>query len=113
LSHTTTGHEPALASTRNTVDAVLHAGGRLHLGVHHVDLAPLDARLVEALLARRGNWCPAGVLLAAGWPAGADRRQLTARLLVLNRRLRGVGLRVVTHPDRGAALDVNPNGAST
>ena len=96
MSHSSTGPGPV---------TVADVGGR------HIELTPLDARLVDALLRRRGNWCSTQALLDAGWPDGGGATMLTHRLLTLNRRLRPVGLRILTHPDRGAALERNPAGA--
>jgi hypothetical protein len=80
--------------------------GRIQVDGRAVDLAPTDARIVGELIARRGGWCRADVLLGAGWPEGcADHRLLEHHLLTINRRLRPLGIRLLAHPERGVALE--------
>src|SRR5690606_14461580 len=91
---------------------VLGADRRLRFGGAGIDLGAPEGRLVAALLRRPGSWCSRATLAEAGWPGLPEREalaRLDGRLLVLARRRRPLGLRVLAHPDRGAVLE--PLGA--
>ena len=71
-----------------------------------VALAPLDARLVEALVNRYGAVVPRSAMFAAGWPGESPHRNvLDVHLLRLRRRLAPLGLTVKTVRARGYLLE--------
>ncbi len=70
-------------------------------------LAPIEARLVEVLLARCGSVVSRRDLGAAAWPGGAPgERAVDARLRRLRTRLAPLGLAVHNVRRRGLLLEV-------
>lgn len=90
---------------------VLEESGILRFGAGWVSLSPLEARLVDALLARVGAVVTRQTLTEAGWPsvegARADphRNVLDAHILRLRHRLPSVGLTIRTVRSRGYLLE--------
>ena len=71
-----------------------------------VTLAPLDARLVEALIQRYGAVASRQAMFAAGWPGETPNRNvLDVHLLRLRRRIAPLGLTVKTVRARGYLLE--------
>ena len=71
-----------------------------------VALAPLDARLVDALLQRYGAVVSRDAMFAAGWPGESPHRNvLDVHLLRLRRRITPLGLTVKTVRARGYLLE--------
>ena len=71
-----------------------------------VALAPLDARLVDALLQRYGAVVSRDAMFAAGWPGETPHRNvLDVHLLRLRRRMAPLGLTVKTVRARGYLLE--------
>lgn len=88
-------------------DDVLHFGGR------SVTLAPLDARLVRALIERFGAVVSRQTMFAAGWRGHAPHRNvLDVHLLRLRRRIGPLGLTVKTIRGRGYLLESEPGPVS-
>jgi DNA-binding response OmpR family regulator len=70
-----------------------------------VTLAPLDARLVEALIQRYAAVVSRDAMFAAGWPGETPHRNvLDVHLLRLRRRIAPLGLTVKTVRARGYLL---------
>ena len=71
-----------------------------------VALAPLDARLVDALLQRYGAVVSRDAMFAAGWPGETPHRNvLDVHLLRLRRQMAPLGLTVKTVRARGYLLE--------
>ncbi|MFP5325906.1 MAG: winged helix-turn-helix domain-containing protein [Acidimicrobiia bacterium] len=84
-------------------DDVLSFGGR------RVALAPLDARLVGALVGRYGAVVSRRAMFSAGWPEEPPNRNvLDVHLLRLRRRIAPLGLTVKTIRGRGYLLEPEP-----
>jgi DNA-binding response OmpR family regulator len=70
-------------------------------------LAPIEARLVEVLLARCGSVVSRRELGAAAWPAGVPgERAVDARLRRLRTRVEPLGLSIHSVRRRGLLLEV-------
>jgi hypothetical protein len=74
-------------------------------------LAPIEARLIRALLQEHGTVVPRSTLMQVGWE-GAERARniLDVHILRLRRRLAPLGLTIHTVRSRGYLLAIEPNG---
>ncbi len=92
---------------------LLDGDGILRVGPRWAALPPVEARLVEALLARPDAVVPREVLLDAGWPAGQpagspNGQILDGRIKLLRRRLADLGLEIHTVRGVGFVLTGGP-----
>jgi DNA-binding response OmpR family regulator len=92
---------------------LLDGDGVLRVGARWVALPPVEARLVDALLARPDAVVSRDRLLDAGWPAGeppgsSNGQILDGRIKLLRRRLAAVGLEVHTVRGVGFVLTSEP-----
>ena len=88
---------------------VLDDFGVLRMNGSWVALPPLEARLAEALLERRGTVTSRDLLVRAGGPtAPPGRNALDVHVLRLRRRLRPVGLAIRTVRSRGYLMEPAP-----
>ncbi|MGE3619752.1 MAG: helix-turn-helix domain-containing protein [Acidimicrobiia bacterium] len=86
--------------------------GVLRLGRRWVSLPPVEARLVDAMLAKMGAVVSRDALANAGWPGGAPgRNALDVHVLRLRRRLGPLGLAIRTVRSRGYLLERVPDDA--
>jgi DNA-binding response OmpR family regulator len=87
-------------------EPVLDENGVLRRGDRWVSLPPVEARLMAALLERRGAVAGREGLARAGWPDGAPgRNALDVHVLRLRRRLVAVQLAIRTVRSRGYLLE--------
>jgi len=81
-------------------------------GDRWVALAPIEARIVEVLLARCGSVVSRRELAIAAWPGGAPgARAVDARLRRLRDRVEPLGIRIHNVRRRGLMLEVFELGA--
>lgn len=79
--------------------------GLLRMGDRFVSLAPVEARLMRALVDRFGAVVGRDQLARAGWPDGSPgRNALDVQVLRLRRRIAGLGLQITTVRSRGYLL---------
>jgi DNA-binding response OmpR family regulator len=84
----------------------LDGDGVVRMGDAWTSLPPVEARLLEALLARFGSVVSRGSLAESGWPDGAPgRNALDVHMLRLRRRLGPLGLAIRTIRSRGYLLE--------
>lgn len=82
----------------------------LRWGSLWVPLAPVEARLVEALVAGFGRVTSRQHLLEAGWPSATpERNVLDVHMLHVRRKVASVGLAVRTIRSRGYLLEAGPS----
>ena len=87
-------------------EPLLDENGVLRRGERWVSLPPVEARLMTALLERRGAVVGREGLARAGWPDGAPgRNALDVHVLRLRRRLVTVQLAIRTVRSRGYLLE--------
>jgi DNA-binding winged helix-turn-helix (wHTH) protein len=86
------------------VDGVLRYDGAW------VGLPPVEARLMESLIARYGAVVSRDQLARNGWPDGAPgRNALDVHVLRLRRRIAPLGLAIKTVRSRGYLLEADPD----
>lgn len=96
----------------NRVVPELDEEGVLRVGDAWVSLAPVEARLCAALLARFGAVVGRDALTRAGWEGPAPGRNvLDVHVLRLRRRLQPLGLAIRTIRSRGYLLEAEPRRA--
>ena len=84
----------------------LDPDGVLHFGDRWAPLPPLEARIVEAMLAKFGKVVSRRELTKAGWPeANPGRNSLDVHVLRLRRRLEPIELAIRTVRARGYVLE--------
>jgi DNA-binding response OmpR family regulator len=84
----------------------LDADGVVRVGDSWTSLPPVEARLLEALLARFGSVVSRGALAESGWPNGAPgRNALDVHMLRLRRRVGPLSLAIRTIRSRGYLLE--------
>lgn len=89
----------------------LDADGVLRSGADWVSLPPVEARLMDALLARFGAVVRRDHLASAGWPDGAPgRNALDVHVLRLRRRIAPLDLVITTVRSRGYLLERSSSG---
>lgn len=99
----------ALAHRRGAGQPLLELDGDgiVRTGDRWVAIPPVEARVLAALLHRRGEVVPRSSLVAAGWPHGtSDPRILDGRIKLLRRRLARLGVRI--HTVRGVGFVLDP-----
>ena len=93
-------------SQRTVVEPTLDGDGVLRCGPKWVALPPIEARLVELLLARYGKVVGRQALARHGWPGEEPSRNvLDVHVLRLRRRIEPLGLSIRTVRKRGYVLD--------
>ena len=98
------------AAASNEATPTLDRDGVLRFRNQWVALAPLEARLVAALLDRRGAVVSRQILNRAGWPdEGPNRNVLDVKIFRLRRRIEPLGLTIRTVRSRGYLLETQPN----
>lgn len=90
---------------RSMVEPSLDGDGVLRHGSNWTALPPIEARLVETLLAKFEKVVSREVLLGNGWPGGLPKRNvLDVHMVRLRRRLEPMGLTIKTVRKRGYIL---------
>jgi DNA-binding response OmpR family regulator len=86
----------------------LDSAGIVRRGHRWTSLTPIDARLLEVLLAGTGGVVGTNVLRAAGWPAREpDDRAVARRLAKIRQRIAPLGMRIYAVATRGYTLEIN------
>lgn len=98
-------HHLRLRSQAHPARPLLDGAGRLIVGGRWVPVSRTEERLAAPLVERFGTVVPYDDLMAAGWPqGGADRALLRPRISGLRRRVRLVGLELLSVRDVGHVL---------
>lgn len=94
------------ARARGSEHLTLDDDGLLRHGTRWVALPPIEARLIEALMAKTGAVVSRDALLRAGWPSESPKRNvLDVHVLRLRRRIEPLELGIRTVRSRGYLLD--------